>query len=62
MSAKSLADGGRNDDVGWGLVDPVRALGEMDAKVARDRDFVPGKPLPAMPKPTAARITPVSTR
>jgi subtilisin family serine protease len=62
MSAKNLAGGGRNDDIGWGLVDPVRALGEMDAKVARDRDFVPGKPLPAMPKPTAARATPVSTR
>ena len=62
MSAKNLTGGGRNDDIGWGLVDPVRALGEMDAKVARDRDFVPGKPLPAMPKPTAARATPVSTR
>ena len=62
MSAKTLAPGGRNDEVGWGLVDPTSALGEMDAKVARDRDFVPGKPLPAMPKPTAARAIPVSTR
>jgi subtilisin family serine protease len=62
MSAKTLAPGGRNDEVGWGLVDPTRALGEMDAKVARDTDFVPGKPLPAMPKPTAARPIPVSTR
>ena len=58
MSAKSLAPGGRNDEVGWGLVDPNRALGEMDAKVARDTDFVPGKPLPAAPKPTAARHHP----
>jgi hypothetical protein len=62
MSAKTLAPGGRNDDVGWGLVDPTNALGEMDAKVARDRDFVPGKPLPALPAPTAARTVPVSTR
>jgi subtilisin family serine protease len=62
MSAKSLAPGGRNDEVGWGLVDPNEALGEMDAKVARDTDFGPGKPLPAGPKPTAARTVPVSTR
>jgi subtilisin family serine protease len=62
MSAKSIAPGGRNDDVGWGLVDPTNALGELDAKVARDRDFVPGKALPAMPKPTAAATAPVTTR
>ena len=62
MSAKSLAPGGRNDEVGWGLVDPTNALGELDAKVARDTDFVPGKPLPAMPKPTAAATAPVTTR
>ena len=29
MSAKSLAPGGRNDEVGWGLVDPDQALGEL---------------------------------
>ncbi len=61
MSARNLAPGGRDDDFGWGLVDPVNALLEIDAKVARDRDPNAVKPSapavaakPATVAPTAA--------
>ena len=49
MSARNLAPGGRDDDFGWGLVDPVNALLEIDAKVARDRDPNSAKPAPSAP-------------
>ena len=36
-SAKPLTANGRDDQFGWGLADPVRALMEVDAQVAHER-------------------------
>jgi subtilisin family serine protease len=36
-SAKHHVPNGRDDQFGWGVVDPYRALQALDAKVARDR-------------------------
>jgi Subtilase family len=54
MTAKSIGSSGRDDKVGWGLVDPARALDYVDAKVAEDRK----KPA----KPTASKPGPISSR
>jgi hypothetical protein len=51
-----LVSKGRDDQFGWGLVDPYRALTELDARMARDRSKNP--PL----APTAANPQPVSAR
>ena len=64
MSAKHLAPSGRDDDTGWGLVDPASALRELDAKVARDRDLAPAKPATAQTvpaQPLTPRPPPVAT-
>jgi subtilisin family serine protease len=54
-SAKHHVPNGRDDQFGWGVVDPYRALQALDAKVARDRS----KPLAtegaANPRPISAR-------
>jgi Subtilase family len=55
-SAKHHTANGRDDQFGWGVVDPYRALQALDAKVARDR----GKPqategAAATPRPLSAR-------
>jgi subtilisin family serine protease len=55
MSAKRLAANGRDDESGWGLVDPTSALNELDAKVARDKDLAPGKPATAQAQPAATK-------
>ena len=82
MSAKNLSDkpvgaGGRDDKLGWGLVDPAQALLDSDAKVAQEIangfEKVRGIPpaastpvaaAPAAAKPAAARPapTPASVR
>jgi subtilisin family serine protease len=51
-----LVSKGRDDEFGWGLVDPYRALTELDARMARDRSKNPP------PAPTAANPQPVSAR
>jgi Subtilase family len=51
-----LVSNGRDDQFGWGLVDPYRALTELDARMARDRSKNPP------PAPTAANPQPVSAR
>jgi hypothetical protein len=53
LSARDLGSKGRDDTFGWGLVDPSRALQELDLKVAEQRK---GN------KPPAARPGPVSSR
>jgi hypothetical protein len=53
VSAKDLGSKGRDDIFGWGLVDPSRALQELDVKVAEQRKST---------KPAAARPGPVSSR
>ena len=48
-SAKPLAPGRRNDQYGWGLVDPAKALLDIDTQLANDRQKNPAKA--ATPKP-----------
>jgi hypothetical protein len=48
-SAKPLAPGRRNDQYGWGLVDPAKALLDIDTQLANDRQKNPAKA--AAPKP-----------
>jgi len=82
MSAKNLSDkpvgaGGRDDKLGWGLVDPAQALLDSDAKVAQEiangfekmrgtppSSSTPVAAAPAAAKPAAARPapTPASVR
>jgi hypothetical protein len=57
-SAKALAPkggNGRDDQFGWGLVDPTGALLEVDAQVAYGRQLNAGKPAAAKPGPISAR-------
>jgi hypothetical protein len=55
-SAKHHAPKGRDDQFGWGVVDPYRAL-TLDPKVARDRPKVPASEPTASvsPRPISAR-------
>ena len=55
-SAKDPGHKGRNDQFGFGVVDPYRALMALDARVARDRSRSPPG------RPTAANGAPVSVR
>src|SRR5262245_25542463 len=68
LSAKDLGTQGRDDKVGWGLIDPTRALQYADVKVAEDSKSTPAKPtasakpvVPARPA-TASRPAPTSSR
>jgi subtilisin family serine protease len=57
-SAKRLNPKGRDDQFGWGLVDPSNALAELDARMNGAQVAGAGKPSPASPaalKPTQAR-------
>jgi subtilisin family serine protease len=55
-SAKHHAPKGRDDQFGWGMVDPYRALMALDAKVARDRLKGPATTDAATtPRPISAR-------
>jgi Subtilase family len=63
-SAQTLGPNGRDDQFGWGLVDPTQALLELDAKVARDAVAGPAAPTaPAAPPVLpAGRAGPISSR
>jgi Subtilase family len=54
-SAKDVGSQGRDDRFGWGLVDPSRALLEVDAKIAQDRGGAPAKPAISKPGPVSSR-------
>jgi subtilase family protein len=55
-SAKHHAPKGRDDQFGWGVVDPYRALMAADTKVAKDRSKVPATTEgAAAPRPISAR-------
>jgi hypothetical protein len=54
-SAKTLGPKGRDDQFGWGLVDPTRALLDVDAQVALDGRRNAGKPAASKPGPMSAR-------
>jgi subtilisin family serine protease len=54
--AKHHAPKGRDDQFGWGVVDPYQALMALDAKVARDRSHDLVTPSGAViPRPMSAR-------
>ncbi|MEA2905856.1 MAG: hypothetical protein QOI12_3243 [Alphaproteobacteria bacterium] len=52
-SAKKLNPKGRDDQFGWGLIDPTGALAELDARMAAKQ--VAGATSPAASKPAAAK-------
>ena len=55
-SARHHAPDGRDDQFGWGLVDPLRALTSLDARVARDRSKDLATPTSTIaPRPISAR-------
>jgi subtilisin family serine protease len=55
-SAQAPGPKGRDDQFGWGVVDPYRALIGLDAKMARDRSKAPAiEPAAASPRPISAR-------
>jgi hypothetical protein len=55
-SAKHHTPNGRDDQFGYGIVDPSRALAALDAKVARDRSKDLGTPSGAIiPRPISSR-------
>jgi subtilisin family serine protease len=55
-SAKHHTANGRDDQFGWGEVDPYRALMSLDAKMARDRAKPPAtEGTAATPRPVSAR-------
>ena len=55
LSAKPVVPGGRNDQYGWGLVDPARALLDVDAQLANDRRNNAAKPAAAKPGTLSSR-------
>ncbi|MET0630221.1 MAG: S8 family serine peptidase [Xanthobacteraceae bacterium] len=59
-SAKRLAAKGRDDQFGWGLVDPASALAELDARITDGKVATPAKP--SAPKPSAPKPGAVSSR
>ncbi len=54
-SAKPLAQGGRNDQYGWGLVDPARALLDVDTQLANERRNNSARPAAAKPGTVSSR-------
>ncbi len=54
-SAKHHVPNGRDDQFGWGVVDPYRALMSLDAKMARDRAKPQATEGAANPRPVSAR-------
>ena len=66
-SARRLNSKGRDDQFGWGLVDPSNALAELDARrttdqVARPPAATPAAAKQAAPKPPAPKPASVSVR
>jgi subtilisin family serine protease len=61
LSAKNGGSTGRDDKLGWGVVDPSQALLDLDAKFVQDQESPSAKPAP--PKPgTAPAPAPVAAR
>jgi hypothetical protein len=54
LAPSSLGRNGRDDQFGWGLVDPAQALADLDAKIKRERIAAPAA-APAL-TPAAARL------
>ncbi len=60
LSAKKAGAAPRDDQLGWGLIDPAQALVDAEAKVAQDG--TPATPAAAKSAPTVAKPAPVSSR
>jgi subtilisin family serine protease len=61
LSAKKAGAASRDDQLGWGLIDPAQALVDAEAKVAQDA--TPATPAAARSAPpAAAKPAPVSSR
>jgi hypothetical protein len=54
-SARTLGPKGHDDQFGWGLVDPARALLDVDAQAALDARRNAGKPAASKPGPMTSR-------
>jgi subtilisin family serine protease len=54
-SAKPLSTNGRNDRFGWGLVDPSRALADVDLQVRMDPRRGPDRSAASAPIPVSSR-------
>jgi subtilisin family serine protease len=52
-TARNLNAKGRDDQYGWGLIDPAAALQELDSRIADGKLIATAKP--AAPKPAAAK-------
>jgi len=69
-SAKRLNPKGRDDQVGWGLIDPASALAELDARMAAGNQVAspvaPTAPKaaakPAAPKPSAPKPASITSQ
>jgi subtilisin family serine protease len=78
LSARNTGATGRDDKLGWGVIDPSQALLDLDARVAQEPAMPTAKPAaptpsstpvaakpsptPAAAKPAAAKPMPVSVR
>ena len=66
-SARRLDPKGRDDEFGWGLVDPSNALAELDARLGGGQMAGPARPAPATvsqmtPRPPAPKPATLSAR
>jgi len=65
LAPSSLGPNGRDDQFGWGLVDPAQALADLDAKIKRERIASPATTpalTPAGAKLPVGRAGPISAR
>jgi hypothetical protein len=61
-SARTLGPNGRDDQFGWGLVDPAQALADLDARMTRDRVASAPAAAPAATPVAAPAPTPAAAR
>jgi hypothetical protein len=61
-SARTLGPNGRDDQFGWGLVDPAQALADLDAKMARDQIASAPAATPAAASAATPPATPAAAR
>jgi subtilisin family serine protease len=61
-SARTLGPNGRDDQFGWGLVDPAQALADLDAKMARDQIASAPTATPAAASAATPPATPAAAR
>ena len=60
-AGRNAGSTGRDDKLGWGVVDPSQALLDLDAKFVQDQDSPTAKPPPKPVAPPSSSV-PVATR